>query len=211
MTSKTGKLTKAQIGSILQAAQHEPRSLLGYHEFPRAEGAAAGGGACVRAGRGFRRGFLGRQRGRHRARAQACARGGHFRRQHRVSPAAGAVSTARALSRRARGRQTRHLFLLARVVGLRPAPVRRRAALRHLSQVWRASAGARGRRRRALRRVGAECQTRQRGRRFQPVGRPQTRHAGARQLGRVGTVRARHRRGCGLQVRDPRAATATFS
>src|SRR5262245_12140933 len=38
MTSKTGKLTKAQIGSILQATHHEPRSLLGYHEFARAEG-----------------------------------------------------------------------------------------------------------------------------------------------------------------------------
>ena len=38
MTSKNGKLTKAEIGTLLQAAQHEPRSLLGYHEFPRDEG-----------------------------------------------------------------------------------------------------------------------------------------------------------------------------
>src|SRR4051812_24560685 len=38
MASKTGKLTKAEIGSLLQATHHEPRSLLGYHEFARAEG-----------------------------------------------------------------------------------------------------------------------------------------------------------------------------
>ena len=38
MASKTGKLTKAEIGSLLQATHHEPRSLLGYHEFPRTEG-----------------------------------------------------------------------------------------------------------------------------------------------------------------------------
>ena len=36
--SKTGKLTKAEIATLLQASQHDPRSLLGYHEFPRAEG-----------------------------------------------------------------------------------------------------------------------------------------------------------------------------
>jgi len=35
---KSGKLTKAEIASLLQASQHEPRSLLGYHEFARAEG-----------------------------------------------------------------------------------------------------------------------------------------------------------------------------
>src|SRR5262252_3487529 len=38
MASKSGKLTKAEIGTLLQASQHEPRSLLGYHEFPRADG-----------------------------------------------------------------------------------------------------------------------------------------------------------------------------
>ena len=38
MASKNGKLTKAEIASLLQAAHHEPRSLLGYHEFPRADG-----------------------------------------------------------------------------------------------------------------------------------------------------------------------------
>jgi len=38
MSSKTGKLTKAEIGALVSASHHEPRSLLGYHEFPRADG-----------------------------------------------------------------------------------------------------------------------------------------------------------------------------
>jgi len=38
MASKNGKLTKAEIASLLQAVHHEPRSLLGYHEFARADG-----------------------------------------------------------------------------------------------------------------------------------------------------------------------------
>ncbi|HET9861836.1 MAG TPA: 1,4-alpha-glucan branching enzyme, partial [Steroidobacteraceae bacterium] len=38
MASRSGKLTRAEIASLLQAEHHEPRSLLGYHEFARAEG-----------------------------------------------------------------------------------------------------------------------------------------------------------------------------
>src|SRR4051812_7671756 len=32
-----GRLTKTDIGALVSATHHEPRSLLGYHEFPRPE------------------------------------------------------------------------------------------------------------------------------------------------------------------------------
>ena len=36
--AKNGKLTKSEIGALVSASHHEPRSLLGYHEFPRPDG-----------------------------------------------------------------------------------------------------------------------------------------------------------------------------
>jgi len=37
MAIKSGKLTKGEIGALISATHHEPRSLLGYHEFARAD------------------------------------------------------------------------------------------------------------------------------------------------------------------------------
>jgi 1,4-alpha-glucan branching enzyme len=37
MAARNGKLTKAEIGALVSASHHEPRSLLGYHEIPRPE------------------------------------------------------------------------------------------------------------------------------------------------------------------------------
>jgi 1,4-alpha-glucan branching enzyme len=38
MAARSGKLTKVEIGALVGATHHEPRSLLGYHEFPRTDG-----------------------------------------------------------------------------------------------------------------------------------------------------------------------------
>src|SRR5690349_1633278 len=37
MAARSGKLTKAEIGALVSASHHEPRSLLGYHEFARSD------------------------------------------------------------------------------------------------------------------------------------------------------------------------------
>jgi 1,4-alpha-glucan branching enzyme len=38
MAARTGKLSKSEIAALVSASHHEPRSLLGYHEFARDEG-----------------------------------------------------------------------------------------------------------------------------------------------------------------------------
>jgi 1,4-alpha-glucan branching enzyme len=38
MASATGRLKKDQITSLVNTTHHEPRSLLGYHEYPQASG-----------------------------------------------------------------------------------------------------------------------------------------------------------------------------
>ena len=64
----------------------------------------------------------------------------------------------------------------------------------------------------ALRRLGAECQARERGRQLQPLGRAQARHAGARRLGRLGAVRARaSARARNTNTRSARSATTSCS
>jgi hypothetical protein len=60
MASKSGKLTKAEIASLLQAAHHEPRSLLGYHEFARTDGQPLAMVRVVRTGRRIGGRVLGR-------------------------------------------------------------------------------------------------------------------------------------------------------
>ena len=54
------KLTKAEITALVNVTHHEPRSLLGYHEYPAGDGHAAVRGARARAGRRDHRGVLGR-------------------------------------------------------------------------------------------------------------------------------------------------------
>ena len=75
--------------------------------------------------------------------------------------------------------------------------------LRALRQARRASDDARRRRGRRLRGVRAERAARQRGRRFQFLGRPAPRHARARQR-LLGDLRARRARRRQIQIRDRR-------
>ena len=120
------KITKDEISALVNTTHHEPRSLLGYHEYPQARRDAAVRGARARAGRRNHRRVLGRHPD-ELASAQANSRSRAVRRQHPASPPGGAVPTARALSVRSRRRQARHLFLLARALGFRPLSIRRRA------------------------------------------------------------------------------------
>ncbi len=89
------------------------------------------------------------------------------------------------------------LHLVAR--GHPRAPVRR---------ARRSSAHARGHQRRQLRGLGAERAQRPDRRRLRPLGRPPPADAVDGRLGRVGALRAGHRRRRALQVRGARAATA---
>ena len=202
-----GKLTR-RITALVNATHHEPRSLLGYHEIPQRRGTPLCVVRVLEPGAETIEVFW-EDTPERAASAQAHSRSRPVRRQHSAAPPGGAVPVARALSVRSRGRQTRHLFLLARALGLRPLSIRRRPALRPVPQVRRAPARARRRRRHALRGLGAECQARERGRQLQSLGWPQTRHAGARRIGCLGAVRAGRRRRRGIQVRDPHAARLT--
>ena len=207
-----GKLTKAEIGALVSATHHEPRSLLGYHEFARAEGTPLCMVRVLEPGAESIEVFWEDEPGARCYPLKPRARRGPLRRQHSASPAAGAVQVAGPLLGRPRGHQARHLFLLARALGLRSLSIRRGPSLRPLPQVRRAPARARGRRGHALRGLGAERQARERGRRLQSLGRPQARHAGARRLGCVGAVRAGHRRGRGpTSTRSARSATTSCS
>ena len=56
------KLTKAEIGALVNTTHHEPRSLLGYHEFPRADGTPLCMVRVLEPGAEVDRGVLGRRR-----------------------------------------------------------------------------------------------------------------------------------------------------
>ena len=76
-------------------------------------------------------------------------------------------------------------------------------ALPRVGEARRAPHDDRRRRRRALRRLGAQRAARQRHRRLQPVGRPRAPDAQARAVGHLGNLRSRAARRRLLQVRDP--------
>ena len=115
-----------------------------------------------------------------------------------------ALPAARPL-RRQRRRARRPLPLSAGADRLRSLSARRRHPSADLRQARRASDDARRRRRRRLRGAGAERAARQRGRRFQFLGRAAASDAGARRR-LLGIVRAPRPRRRPLQVRHHRPA-----
>ncbi len=117
-------------------------------------------------------------------------------------PTARSAIAARALRRR-RGRDGRSLSLSADPVRFRSLSARRRHAPAALREARRASDDARGRRRRGLRGVRPRCQARQRGRRFQFLGRPAACDARARQR-LLGNLRPGRQGRRPLQIRDRR-------
>ncbi len=111
---------------------------------------------------------------------------------------------APAVARRIGERDRRSVSLRPRAHAVRPPPARRRHALAGLQQAGRAHDHARHPHRRALRGVGAERAPRQRGRRFQRVGRPRPSDARDHTGRLLGNLPARSRAGRSVQVRGHR-------
>ena len=171
-----GRLTKAEIGALVSASHHEPRSLLGYHEFDRSERHAA---VLVRVLEPARR--VSRCSGKTSLAvtcAQAHPRSGIVRGQY---PHRRPLVPYKLRVQFADGHEppntTPISFRMSCRISISICSVR--GSLRSVSQVRRASARPRWRSRYPFRSLGAQCQTRECGGQLQYVGRPQTCHAGA--------------------------------
>ncbi len=133
-----GRLTKAEIGALVSASHHEPRSLLGYHEFDRSESTPLCMVRVLEPGAETVDVFWEDEPGTLHS----------LKRIHEAGLFEGSIPHRRPLvpyKLRIKYRdgheahQARHVFLFARAVGLRPVSVRRRPTLRAVSQVRRAS------------------------------------------------------------------------
>ncbi len=109
------------------------------------------------------------------------------------------------LPRRRIDHDSRSVLVHADARRARSSSVGRAEGRSRLRQARRARPRDGRRARRVVCGVGAKCARRQRGRRFQPLGRAGPHDAHARQLGRVGAVHSRRRRGIQLQVRNSHA------
>ena len=144
----------------------EPRSLLGYHEFARARRAAALRGARVRARRRSRSRSAGKTTTQSVAELKQLHELGLFEGQHSVPPAARCRTGCGCAIAPAAQALKHDTYFFSHELSEFDLICSARAALAALPQVRRAPRRARRRRRHAFCGVGAECQARERGRRF---------------------------------------------
>jgi 1,4-alpha-glucan branching enzyme len=198
------KLTKAEITALVNTTHHEPRSLLGYHEYPQPSGTPLCVVRVLEPGAETIEVFW-EDTPEELHPLKRIHDAGLFEGHHPASPAGGAIPTARAFPVRHVVVKHDTYFLLARALGLRSLSIRRGPPLRAVPQVRRAPTGARRSRRHAFRRVGAERRARERRGQLQLLGRPQARMqarggSGVWELFVPGVGEGRR-----IQVRDPHA------